>query len=164
MSRSNTARLMFSAGAIDDSFALIDRLQLDFRNRFIELTQLKVELLFSDNKLELAMLVLNESISRIDFNRDLMYTRALLADQLGNVDLLERDLRRILSFFPNDADALNALGYSLTNLTNRYEEAYDLISRALEIKGDSFYILDSMGWICFKIGDLERATFFLEKA
>ena len=64
-----------------------------------------------------------------------------------------------MSIFPNDADALNALGYSLTNLTSRYKEAYQLISKALEIKSDSFYILDSMGWVYFKLGDLERSIF-----
>ena len=71
---------------------------------------------------------------------------------------------KILSLFPNDADALNALGYSLTNFTSRYEEAYQLIRRALEIKSDSFYILDSMGWVYFKLGDLERSIYYLEKA
>ena len=110
------------------------------------------------------MTVLNDSLSKLDFNRDLVYTRALVADRLGEIELVENDLRKILSLFPNDADALNALGYSLTNFTSRYEEAYQLIRRALELKSDSFYILDSMGWVYFKLGDLRRSIFYLEKA
>ena len=86
-----------------------------------------------------------------------MYTRAIVADKKYRA--FREDLREILTIFPEDADALNALGYSLTNLTTRYEEAYQLISKALQIKGDSFYILDSMGWICFKRGEFERAIF-----
>ena len=122
-----------------------------------------LDFLIEENEFELAMTVLNDSLSKLDFNRDLVYTRALVADRLGKIELVENDLRKILSLFPNDADALNALGYSLTNFTSRYEEAYQLIRRALELKSDSFYILDSMGWVYFKLGDLRRSIFYLEK-
>ena len=163
-SRLNIARLMFSVDQTEKAFDTLNWLQLGAPEKFVEITQFKVDLLLGKNNFEYAMKILNNSLSKLGFNRDLMYTRAIVADKLGNIELLERDLREILTIFPEDADALNALGYSLTNLTTRYEEAYQLISKALQIKGDSFYILDSMGWICFKRGELERAIFFLEKA
>lgn len=163
-SRKKIAQLMFAAGRFDGALKLLNWLQIDFPDKFREISQFKADLLINKNQFELAMTVLNDDLSKLDFDRDLVYTRALVADKLGKIELLEKDLRKILSFFPNDADALNALGYSLTNLTSRYEEAFQLISKALDIKSDSFYILDSMGWIYFKLGNLERSIFYLEKA
>ena len=158
------AQLKFASKQFGKALELLDSLQMDFPDKFVEIIQFEADLLIENNEFELAMTVLNDSLSKLDFNRDLVYTRALVADRLGEIELVENDLRKILSLYPNDADALNALGYSLTNFTSRYEEAYQLIRRALELKSDSFYILDSMGWIYFKLGDLRRSIFYLEKA
>ena len=158
------AQLKFASKQFGKALELLDSLQMDFPDKFVEIIQFEADLLIENDEFELAMTVLNDSLSKLDFNRDLVYTRALVADRLGEIELVENDLRKILSLYPNDADALNALGYSLTNFTSRYEEAYQLIRRALELKSDSFYILDSMGWIYFKLGDLRRSIFYLEKA
>ena len=158
------AQLMFASKQFGKALELLDSLQMDFPDKFVEIIQFEADLLIENDEFELAMTVLNDSLSKLDFNRDLVYTRALVADRLGEIELVENDLRKILSLFPNDADALNALGYSLTNFTSRYEEAYQLIRRAFELKSDSFYILDSMGWVYFKLGDLRRSIFYLEKA
>ena len=158
------AQLKFASKQFGKAFELLDSLQMDFPDKFVEIIQFEADLLIENDEFELAMTVLNDSLSKLDFNRDLVYTRALVADRLGEIELVENDLRKILSLFPNDADALNALGYSLTNFTSRYEEAYQLIRRALELKSDSFYILDSMGWVYFKLGDLRSSIFYLEKA
>ena len=158
------AQLKFASKQFGKALELLDSLQMDFPDKFVEIIQFEADLLIENDEFELAMTVLNDSLSKLDFNRDLVYTRALVADRLGEIELVENDLRKILSLFPNDADALNALGYSLTNFTSRYEEAYQLIRRALELKSDSFYILDSMGWVYFKLGDLRSSIFYLEKA
>lgn len=158
------AQLKFASKQFGKALELLDSLQMDFPDKFVEIIQFEADLLIENDEFELAMTVLNDSLSKLDFNRDLVYTRALVADRLGEIELVENDLRKILSLYPNDADALNALGYSLTNFTSRYEEAYQLIRRALELKSDSFYILDSMGWVYFKLGDLRRSIFYLEKA
>ena len=158
------AQLKFASKQFGKALELLDSLQMDFPDKFVEIIQFEADLLIENDEFELAMTVLNDSLSKLDFNRDLIYTRALVADRLGEIELVENDLRKILSLFPNDADALNALGYSLTNFTSRYEEAYQLIRRALELKSDSFYILDSMGWVYFKLGDLRSSIFYLEKA
>lgn len=164
ISQKKIAQLMFYSDQFKKALELLDLLQVDFPDKFVEIIQFEADSLIEKNKFELAMAILNDSLSKLDFNRDLIYTRALVADRLGEIELVENDLTKILSLFPNDADALNALGYSLTNFTSRYEEAYQLIRRALEIKSDSFYILDSMGWVYFKLGDLERSIYYLEKA
>lgn len=97
-------------------------------------------------------------------NSDLLYARAMLAEKLDMIEVLERDLREILSREPNNADALNALGYTLADRTNRYEEALELIKQAYELRPDDHYIVDSMGWIMYRLGRYEEALKFLRRA
>ena len=88
----------------------------------------------------------------------------MLAEKLGNLDVLESDLKRIIEREPNNAQALNALGYTLADHTKRYEEAYGYIERAFAINPNDFYILDSMGWALYRLGRLDEAVDYLTRA
>ncbi len=94
----------------------------------------------------------------------LLYSRAICAVAMDDIELAEQDFRRILQIEDNNAMALNALGYTLTDRTDRHQEAYRLIRRALELEPDSPPILDSMGWVYFRLGQPERALPYLEQA
>ncbi len=94
----------------------------------------------------------------------LLYTRAIAAVAMDDLELAEQDFRRILQIDEDNAMALNALGYTLTDRTNRHQEAYRLIRRALELEPDSPAIQDSMGWVYFRLGQPERALPYLEQA
>lgn len=83
---------------------------------------------------------------------------------MDRVDLMEQDLRRILVKEPDHVQALNALGYTLADRTERYEEAFDLIQRALELSPGDFYILDSMGWVLYRLGKHDEAIEHLREA
>ena len=96
--------------------------------------------------------------------RDILYARALSYDRMGNVAQAEKDLREVVALDPKDADALNALGYMLAVSTTRYQDAYDLIKQALDLRPDSPAVMDSMGWIMFKKGDAKGAEEWLVKA
>ena len=85
-------------------------------------------------------------------------------EQLGDIDGAEIDLRKILDLKPNDPDAMNALGYTLADRTDRYQEALVLIEKALEQKPESAAILDSMGWVLLKLGRFEDAEPYFIKA
>ena len=76
----------------------------------------------------------------------------------------ERDLRQIIERNPNHADALNALGYTLADRTDRYQEALGYIERAYKIKPDEPAILDSMGWVNYRLGHPQVALEYLTKA
>ncbi len=95
---------------------------------------------------------------------DLLYARALSASALGRMDILERDINLILKKKPDHADALNALGYTLADQTDRYQEAMDYIKKALALKPDSPAILDSMGWIQYRLGNHVEALAYLRRA
>ncbi len=95
---------------------------------------------------------------------EVRYSRALIQVELGRLEAAERDLRALLAADPDHAHALNALGYTLVDRTDRYQEGYELIRRAYRLKPDSAAIIDSMGWAYYRLGDLQSALEYLERA
>lgn len=88
---------------------------------------------------------------------ELMYARALMYAEAGRDDDMERELRRMIELDPNDGDALNALGYTLADHDRDLDEAAALLARAEKITPDSSALLDSLGWLAFRRGDLDGA-------
>ena len=88
----------------------------------------------------------------------LLYSRALLNEDLGHIDLAVSDLRQMIKLDPNNADALNALGYTLANTGKDGEEALTLIEKALTLKPGEPAIIDSLGWAQYRLGNLEEAV------
>jgi tetratricopeptide (TPR) repeat protein len=97
-------------------------------------------------------------------DKDLLYESAMLAERIGLHETMEARLRKLIALAPDHAHAYNALGYSLADRGERLDEAEKLIVRALEILPRDPYILDSMGWVRFKRGDLAGALEQLEQA
>ena len=110
------------------------------------------------------MELLDKALVEFPLHSDLLYARALQGEKMGDIGILERDLRKVLEQEPDHAQALNALGYTLADETTRYEEAFELISKAYELMPDSAAILDSMGWVHYRRGNLDKAIEYLEKA
>jgi Flp pilus assembly protein TadD len=94
----------------------------------------------------------------------LLYARALLNDDLNHVDAAVSDLRRVLELKPNDADALNALGYTLADRKGDQKEALRLIERALVLRPDEPAIMDSLGWVQYRLGQMDEAVTHLRTA
>jgi Flp pilus assembly protein TadD len=88
----------------------------------------------------------------------------MLLDKAGRLDEMEEDLRTILKTEPNNAVALNALGYTLADKTSRLMEAFDLISKAHELNPNNPAILDSMGWVYYRMGNFEKSIEYLNSA
>jgi tetratricopeptide (TPR) repeat protein len=122
------------------------------------------EILRDAGRLDDAMDVYNRALDEIPGNIDLLYARGLLAERMGRVDLLERDLSTIIESDPEHADALNALGYTLADRTDRYDEASEYIQRALALKPDNAAVIDSMGWLQYRLGNYAEAERFLRRA
>jgi outer membrane biogenesis lipoprotein LolB/uncharacterized protein HemY len=94
----------------------------------------------------------------------LLYTYAMSAEKVGRLDVMEKTLREILRKNPNDANSLNALGYSLADRNLRLSEAFALITKAHEISPKDGFILDSLGWVNFRLGKNELALEQLQQA
>ena len=100
-------------------------------------------------------------------NRDdtnLLYARGLMAEKVDRLDMTEADLLKVISKEPDNANALNALGYTLADRTARYQEALDYIKRAAELVPDDPAILDSLGWVSYRLGKMDDALKWLSKA
>ncbi len=108
--------------------------------------------------------VLAEAMTDMPRSITILYTHALLAAELGHVDIAEKDLRVVIAKQPENAAALNALGYTLADQTERFEEAEALIRQAYILQPEEASIIDSMGWVAFRLGRLQEAVKFLQKA
>jgi Tfp pilus assembly protein PilF len=111
-----------------------------------------------------ALEVLSKALKALPKHKDLLYARALVAEKLNDLTLHERDLRLVLKLDPKNAHALNALGYTLADRTDRHQEALMLIKQALELRPNDPFILDSMGWVHYRLGNRADAVRFLRRA
>lgn len=105
-----------------------------------------------------------EALGNLPDNTELLYARALIAEKIDRLDITEGDLRSILEREPENAQALNALGYTLADRTDRLEEALGYIQRAHKLKPNDPAIIDSMGWIHYRLGQYDKALEYLNKA
>ena len=130
----------------------------------VQIYQIEIELLARHQKPETALNLANQALQQFKNNAELLYSRSMLHENSGDIKQAEADLRTILQDNPDDSMALNALGYSLTVHTTRYPEALELINRALAINPDEAAIIDSLGWLQYRMGSLDEAEKNLERA
>ena len=107
---------------------------------------------------------LDEAIEAQAGDIPLLYFRAMSGQKYDRLDILERDLKQVLTLDPCNADAMNALGYTLADQTDRYDEAYVLIEKALRLKPEEPAFIDSMGWVLYRLNRYEEAIDYLEQA
>ncbi len=95
---------------------------------------------------------------------EILYARALAWERRDDIARAEADLRRVLVIHPDSVAALNALGYTLADRTTRYDEALELIDRARAAEPDNAAIVDSYGWVLYRLGRTEEALVELQRA
>ncbi|MEM7465377.1 MAG: tetratricopeptide repeat protein [Pseudomonadota bacterium] len=128
-----------------------------------QLLNTEAEILAQNGEYAKAMAIYDEALEE-GYDMELLYTRAMLAEQMDRIDILERDLRHIIEREPQNSQALNALGYTLADRTERFDEALALLEKALALSPNDFYILDSMGWVMYRLGRFEESIEYLYKA
>lgn len=125
---------------------------------------LESEVLSKYQRFDDAEAILTQALGQLPTSTKLLYARAMVNEKRDFIELAEHDLRALLKYEPNNATALNALGYTLADRTTRYHEAYELINQALNIKPDDPAIIDSMGWVQYRLGNYEEALLRLRQA
>ena len=158
------AKIISARDGVDMALAHLDELETQSQEQEIDLALRKEQLLLDKKQQQRAKAVLDQALNQIPENSELLYARALLLAQMKLVGAHERDIRVLLKQDPNNAHALNALGYTLADLTDRLPEAMELITRALELRPEDPFIIDSMGWVLYRMGDYKRAVELLQKA
>ncbi len=121
-------------------------------------------MLMDEGKTDLAATVLNNAVGAFPNNIQLLFLRSLLSTEVNDLALMEQDLRKIILLNPTDSTAYNSLGYTLADRTDRYQEAYELIQKAIELSPDEPSIIDSLGWVQYRLGMYEEARKNLDRA
>ena len=140
------------------------RSKLSEPESIIEVYLIEGQLLHDEKLFVAAMDLYSEGLQEFPKHSDLLYARALMAEEIDRIDLLEIDLKAILSEDPDNASALNALGYTMADHNYRVDEALVYIKRALELRPDDPAVIDSMGWVQFRLGNYSEAESYLRKA
>ncbi|OOZ37777.1 tetratricopeptide repeat protein [Solemya velesiana gill symbiont] len=158
------AKLMAGDGRLVEARDWLKNMRIRIPNQSVRLYLEEVEVVREHGSSAQVMSLYDEALRAHSDDQDILYSRALYAGTLDRIDILERDLRKVLAANPENANALNALGYTLADQTTRFDEALELITRALELKPEAPAIIDSMGWIQYRLGNLEKALGYLKKA
>jgi tetratricopeptide (TPR) repeat protein len=162
-----TAVLLSDTGKPSESASLLHELQArsgDDGKQLGETFMLEADLLQKRKHGEEAIAVYDRGLLALPDDTRLIYARALLNDDLNHVDAAVRDLRRVLELKPDDADAMNALGYTLADHTDKKTEALALIEKALKLKPGEPAIIDSLGWVQYRLGNMDAAVQQLRSA
>ena len=162
--RARQAALLARAGKLEEARALLVATRGENDAQNVRLVQAQAELLREGREHGAAFGVLSEGLKRFPDSADLLYDRAMVAEKLNKLDVLETDLRRVMVLRPEDAQAYNALGYTLADRTDRLAEAITLLDKALVLAPEDPFILDSVGWAQYRSGNLARAQEYLERA
>lgn len=162
--RLHAANVLARQGKLDEARATLVATQTDKPRERAQLLTGEAQLLREAGRHADAHAVLAAGLEAIPDQPELLYETALLAEKLGRIDELESRLRRLLKLQPDNAHALNALGYSLADRNIRLPEARSLIEQALALAPNDPFILDSKGWLLFRLGDLPAALDVLSTA
>lgn len=162
-SRVQMARLLLEQNRIAALQAQLQQDRDQHPQHGLALFQIEIEALLPNHP-ELAIQQANTALQAYPNDSNLLYSRAMLHEMLGNPRGLEEDLGAIIAREPDNAMALNALGYTLADRNQRLEEALALIKRAAALDPSDPAIQDSLGWVYYRLGDLDRAEALLRDA
>ena len=158
------AHLLAAQGQLDAARAQLQQAHTATPEEQVQLLIAESALLRDAKQTSAALDLLEQALVKTPDQPDLLYESALLAEKLGRMEILESRLRRLIELRPDNAQAYNALGYSYADRNLRLPEARELIEKALKLSPDDTFIIDSLGWVLYRQGDLAGALSALERA
>ena len=157
-------RLSIQTGRLDDAHDWLSQLSRGQPRLEVLFTTIESSLLIQEEHPEAAEQLLNTALNKFPNETDLLFARVIYYDSQSDREGSERDLMQIIRMQPEDSRALNHLGYMLADQTTRYEEALDLVERAIAISPEDPAIIDSHGWALYKVGRFEEALVQMRRA
>jgi len=158
------ALVLGKQGDIDAARGYLRQIEADSEPVRVQLLLTEGQLLRDANRAREAFELIGTALQSMPDQPDLLYDYAMLAEKLDRLDLLETNLRKLITLQPEHAHAYNALGFSLADRNLRLPEAQGLIEKALQLSPDDPFIIDSMGWVMYRMGKHQQALEFLRKA
>ncbi len=162
--RARTALVLGKMKRLDEARRVLDATSAGNDEERTQLLLAEAQLLREAQRYRESYELLAAALAKSPENTALLYDTAMAAEKLDRLDVMEQHLRLLMKLRPDDAHAFNALGYTFADRNMRLQEAYELIARALALAPDDAYILDSKGWVYFRMGRLDRAREYLERA
>ncbi|HEX5803376.1 MAG TPA: tetratricopeptide repeat protein [Azospira sp.] len=159
------ANLLLAGGAgLDEARAHLQQAALRYPPGEGQFLIAEAHLLRDAGRADEALAVFEKVVAMQPEQADVLYDAALLAERLGRMEIAETNLRRVIALRPDSAHAYNALGYSFADRGIHLDEAKTLILKAAELAPDDPFIMDSLGWVLYRLGDLPGALAQLQKA
>jgi tetratricopeptide (TPR) repeat protein len=162
--RIRMARILAKRDSVEKGRELLQQLRINSPQHTLKLYLVEADLLRNARKYHDAHEIYTHTLELDADNLELYYARGLNAVDMGRLDILEQDMGYILAQQPDHADAHNALGYTLADRTDRLDEARRHIEKAMALKPGNPAILDSMGWLEYRQGNLQQALSHLQQA
>lgn len=159
-----TANAIAKQGRLDEARAYLRSSDAQGEPQRVQLLVAESQLLRDANLNREAFDLLGQALQKNPDQPDLLYDYALTAEKLDRFDVLEASLKKLIQVKPDHAHAYNALGYSFAERNIRLPEAKQLIEKALELSPQDFFIIDSLGWVLYRMGDLTGAAAQLQRA
>lgn len=158
------AILLSKTGKMNEGLQHLHQLPIANDQQRVQLTVAEAQLLREAGAYKKAFQLLSSALEALPDYPDLLYDRALAAEKIGKSDVMEKDLRKLIQMRPDHAHAYNALGYGLAEHSNRLPEALKLIEKAIELSPNDPYIMDSLGWVHYRMGNLNQGLSYLRQA
>lgn len=162
--RGRAALILARQGRIEESLVVLRRTAARSGEERLRLGMAEASVLREAKRIREAYDLFDKMLKEFPDDAELLYEIALTAERLGQFDIMEQRLRRLIELKPDNAHALNALGYSLADRAVRLDEAYALIKKAADLKPDDPFIMDSLGWVLFRQGKITEALGYLQEA
>ncbi|OEZ67614.1 beta-barrel assembly-enhancing protease [Janthinobacterium sp. HH103] len=162
--RLRRAQLIARGGNLDAARKALTEIETDDPASQAQVLLVDAQFLRDAGYVQSAYTVLENALLRFPDNPELLYDYALLAERMDKFERMEASLRRVMALAPDNQHAYNALGYSLAERGLRLEEAHALIEKALQMAPGDPFIMDSMGWVQFRMGNLAAAENALRRA
>jgi Flp pilus assembly protein TadD len=162
--RMRTAGAMAKQGRLEDARAFLKKVAGENPDQEVQLIVAEAQLLREAQRNQEAFKILGDALQKEADQPELLYDYALTAEKLERFDLMESNLRKLIEVRPDHAHAYNALGYSFAERNQRLAEARKLIEKALDLSPEDYFIIDSLGWVLYREGDLDGASRELRRA
>jgi tetratricopeptide (TPR) repeat protein len=158
------AAMLGKLGRVGEATSMLEEMREQYPPLADRFTLAEGQLLIDAGAVDRALDLYGAALQDAPDDDDLLFARSLAYERADRIGEAEADLRKILARMPDDARALNALGYTLAVHTDRLAEADKLVARALELTPDDAAVIDSMGWVRFRQGRAQEALPLLQRA
>ena len=158
------AGLLAKQGKLEDARKYLQQLPAQNNQQRVQIIQAEALLLREAKAYQAAYDLLTRSLEKLPNHPDLLYEYAMAAEKINRFDVMEQSLRKLIQLKPDHAHAYNALGYTLADRNERLSEALPLVEKALKLAPDDPFIMDSLGWVYYRMGNLPKALETLQRA